>query len=378
MKAIINGKLVTPKGILRNKVLVFNERIKEFRDNVPTNCHVIDAKGMYVTPGLIDVHVHGSCGADTMDQTVEAIKLISQGIAKNGVTSFLPTTMTMSREDIYGALDIVRECMNKTLNGAKVLGAHLEGPFINAIYKGAQPERYIIKPSYDFIKEYTDVIKLVTYAPEMDDNYSFTKEVKEKTDITLSIGHTNATYNQAKQAFACGCSHVTHLFNAMTPLNHREPGVVGAALTSDVFTELIADTIHVNQELFQFILDNKGKDKMILITDSMRAGCMKDGKYDLGGQEVIVNDGAARLSSGTLAGSVLTLNKAIYNFFQNTDATFDEVIHMGTLNPATSIGVSDFKGSLEIEKDADIAIFDEEMNCYLSIVEGREVYNKLY
>lgn len=378
MKAIINGKLVTPKGILRNKVLVFNERIKEFRDNVPTNCHVIDAKGMYVTPGLIDVHVHGSCGADTMDQTVEAIKLISQGIAKNGVTSFLPTTMTMSREDIYGALDIVRECMNKTLNGAKVLGAHLEGPFINAIYKGAQPERYIIKPSYDFIKEYTDVIKLVTYAPEMDDNYSFTKEVKEKTDITLSIGHTNATYNQAKQAFACGCSHVTHLFNAMTPLNHREPGVVGAALTSDVFTELIADTIHVNKELFQFILDNKGKDKMILITDSMRAGCMKDGKYDLGGQEVIVKDGAARLSSGTLAGSVLTLNKAIYNFFQNTDATFDEVIHMGTLNPATSIGVSDFKGSLEIEKDADIAIFDEEMNCYLSIVEGREVYNKLY
>lgn len=378
MKAIINGKLVTPKGILRNKVLVFNERIKEFRDNVPTNCHVIDAKGMYVTPGLIDVHVHGSCGADTMDQTVEAIKLISQGIAKNGVTSFLPTTMTMSREDIYGALDIVRECMNRTLNGAKVLGAHLEGPFINAIYKGAQPERYIIKPSYDFIKEYTDVIKLVTYAPEMDDNYSFTKEVKEKTDITLSIGHTNATYNQAKQAFACGCSHVTHLFNAMTPLNHREPGVVGAALTSDVFTELIADTIHVNQELFQFILDNKGKDKMILITDSMRAGCMKDGKYDLGGQEVIVKDGAARLSSGTLAGSVLTLNKAIYNFFQNTDATFDEVIHMGTLNPATSIGVSDFKGSLEIEKDADIAIFDEEMNCYLSIVEGREVYNKLY
>lgn len=378
MKAIINGMLVTPKGILRNKVLVFNERIKEFRDNVPINCHVIDAKGMYVTPGLIDVHVHGSCGADIMDQTVEAIELISQGIAKNGVTSFLPTTMTMSREDIYGALDIVRECMNRTLNGAKVLGAHLEGPFINAIYKGAQPERYIIKPSYDFIKEYRDVIKLVTYAPEMDDNYSFTKEVKEKTDITLSIGHTNATYNQAKQAFACGCSHVTHLFNAMTPLNHREPGVVGAALTSDVFTELIADTIHVNKELFQFILDNKGKDKMILITDSMRAGCMKDGKYDLGGQEVIVKDGAARLSSGTLAGSVLTLNKAIYNFFRNTDATFDEVIHMATLNPATSIGVSDFKGSLEIEKDADIAIFDEEMNCYLSIVEGREVYNKLY
>ena len=201
--------------------------------------------------------------------------------------------------------------------------------------------------------------------------------MKEKTDITLSIGHTNATYDQAKEAFSLGCSHVTHLFNAMTPLNHRKPGVVGAALTSDVFTELIADTIHVNKQLFQFVLDNKGKEKMVLITDSMRAGCMKDGQYDLGGQSVFVKDGAARLESGHLAGSVLTLNKAIYNFLKNTNATVAEVIHMASLNPATSIGVSDRKGSLEIGKDADIAIFDEKMNCYLSIVEGREVYNQL-
>lgn len=378
MKAIINGKLVTPNGIIENKVLIFNETIQRIQDEVPTDCSVIDAKGMYIAPGLIDVHVHGSCGADTMDQTVEAIELISAGVVKNGVTSFLPTTMTMSPAHIYGALDKVRECMNQPLNGAKVLGAHMEGPFINAIYKGAQPEQFIIKPSYEFIQDYTDVIKLVSYAPEMDENYSFTKEVKEKTDITLSMGHTNATYNQAKEAFACGCSHVTHLFNAMTPLNHREPGVVGAALTSDVFTELIADTIHVNKQLFQFVLDNKGKQKMVLITDSMRAGCMKDGQYDLGGQAVFVKDGAARLESGNLAGSVLTLNKAIYNFCQNTNATLDEVIHMASLNPATSIGVADRKGSLEIGKDADIAIFDEEMNCYLSIVEGREVYNQIH
>lgn len=345
---------------------------------MPTDCHVIDAKGMYIAPGLIDVHVHGSCGADTMDQTKEAIEVISAGISKNGVTSFLPTTMTMSQEDIYGALEVIRLCMNQPLNGAKVLGAHMEGPFINAIYKGAQLDKYIIKPSYQFIENYTDVIKLVSYAPEMDENYSFTKEVKEKTDITLSIGHTNATYNQAKEAFNCGCSHVTHLFNAMTPLNHREPGVVGAALTSDVFTELIADTIHVNQQLFQFVLDNKGKHKMVLITDSMRAGCMKDGVYDLGGQAVFVKDGAARLESGNLAGSVLMLNKAVYNFFKNTDLTIDEAIHMASLNPATSIGIENCKGSLEIGKDADISIFDEEMNCYLTIVEGREVYNQLH
>ena len=377
MKAIINGKIITRSGIVENKVLVFNETIQQIQEEVPTDCHVIDAKGMYIAPGLIDVHVHGSCGADTMDQTKEAIEVISAGISKNGVTSFLPTTMTMSQEDIYGALDIIRLCMNQSLNGAKVLGAHMEGPFINAIYKGAQSDNYIVKPRYEFIENYTDVIKLVSYAPEMDENYSFTKAVKEKTDITLSIGHTNATYNQAKEAFKCGCSHVTHLFNAMTPLNHREPGVVGAALTSDVFTELIADTIHVNPQLFQFVLDNKGKHKMVLITDSMRAGCMKDGIYDLGGQAVYVKDGAARLESGNLAGSVLTLNKAVYNFFKNTNLTIDESIHMASLNPATSIGIANRKGSLEIGKDADISIFDEEMNCYLTIVEGREVYNQL-
>lgn len=377
MKAIINGKIITRSGIVENKVLVFNETIQHIQEEVPTDCHIIDAKGMYIAPGLIDVHVHGSCGADTMDQTKEAIEVISSGISKNGVTSFLPTTMTMSQEDIYGALDIIRLCMNQSLNGAKVLGAHMEGPFINAIYKGAQSDNYIVKPRYEFIENYTDVIKLVSYAPEMDENYSFTKAVKEKTDITLSIGHTNATYNQAKEAFKCGCSHVTHLFNAMTPLNHREPGVVGAALTSDVFTELIADTIHVNQQLFQFVLDNKGKHKMVLITDSMRAGCMKDGVYDLGGQAVYVKDGAARLESGNLAGSVLTLNKAVYNFFKNTNLTIDESIHMASLNPATSIGIANRKGSLEIGKDADISIFDEEMNCYLTIVEGREVYNQL-
>ena len=378
MRAIINGKIITPSGMIENKVLVFDETIQGIQTEIPDNCEIIDVKGMYVAPGLIDVHVHGSCGADTMDQTKEAIEIISTGISKNGVTAFLPTTMTMSQKDIYRALDIVRLCMNQPLKGAKVLGAHMEGPFINAIYKGAQSDEYILKPNYEFIKNYTDVIKLVSYAPEMDKDYSFTKEVKEKTDITLSIGHTNATYHEAKEAFRCGCSHETHLFNAMTPLNHREPGVVGAALGSDVFTEFIADKIHVNSVLFQFLLDNKGKDKIVLITDSMRAGCMKDGVYDLGGQAVFVKDGAARLESGNLAGSILTLNKAVYNFLKHTNMTLGEAIHLASLNPATSIGISNCKGSLEIGKDADISIFDEQMNCYLTIVEGREVYNQLH
>ena len=377
MYAIINGKIITPDETIENKVLVFDHKITEITDEIPANSQVIDAKGCYVSPGLIDVHVHGSCGADTMDQSVEAVETISEGIVKNGVTSFLPTTMTMSAEDIYRALNVIRECMNKEFDGAKVMGAHMEGPFINAVYKGAQPEQYIVKPSYQFIENYTDVIKLVSYAPEMDEGYSFTKEVKEKTDITLSMGHTNATYRQAMEAIEQGVSHVTHLFNAMTPLNHREPGVVGAALTSDCYCEMIADKIHINKDLFQFVLDNKGNDKVVLITDSMRAGCMKDGKYDLGGQDVYVKDGAARLESGNLAGSVLTLNKAVYNFMQNTNATINEAIHMASLNPAKSIGIDSYKGSLEIGKDADISIFDEEMNCQLAISEGRIIFNHL-
>lgn len=377
MKAIVNGKIITLDGVLEHKVLVFGDKIISIEEVAPADCEIIDAKGYYVSPGLIDVHVHGSCGADTMDQTVEAIQTISEGISHNGVTSFLPTTMTMSKEDIYGALTTIRECMNQELQGAKVIGAHMEGPFINVIYKGAQPEQYIVKPSFEFIKDYTDVIKLVSYAPELDEQYAFTKEVKEKTDITLSIGHTNATYDQAIEAIENGVSHVTHLFNAMSPLHHRDPGVVGAALTSNCYCEVIADKIHINKNLFQFVLDNKGKHKVVLITDSMRAGCMKDGKYDLGGQDVYVKDGAARLESGNLAGSVLTLNKAVYNFLQNTNATLTEAIHMASLNPATSIGVANHKGSLEIGKDADIAIFDNDMNCHLAISEGRVIFNQL-
>ena len=377
MKAIINGKLVTLNGVIENKVLVFNETIQHIQTEVPIDCEVIDAKGMYIAPGLIDVHVHGSCGADTMDQTTEAIKLMSAGIAKNGVTSFLPTTMTMSPKDIYGALNVIRECMEQSLNGAKVLGAHMEGPFINEKYKGAQNPKYIYKPSFDFIKDYTDIIKVISYSPEEDKDFEFTKQVKKETDIVLSICHSDASYSTGKEAKDLGVTNITHLFNGMTPLNHRNPGVVGLGLMSDMYCELIADKIHINKELFQFVIDSKGKDKLVLITDSMRAGCMPDGEYDLGGQTVYVKDNYARIASGSLAGSVLTLNKAVYNFKENTNLNIYEAINLASLNPAKSIKVDDKKGSLEIGKDADIAIFNENMDCLATIVEGDTIYNKI-
>lgn len=377
MKAIINGKILTENNIIEDKILLFNDKIIGFCDKVEENMEIIDAKGLYVSPGLIDIHVHGSCNHDVMDKSVTSIKTIGNGIKTNGVTSFLPTTMTMSKEDIYEALDTIRESINIKYDGAQILGAHLEGPFINSKYKGAQSDKFIQPPNFPFIEEYVDVIKIISYAPEVDDNFNFTKEIKDKTDITLSIAHTNATYEEAKLAIKFGASNITHLFNAMTPLNHRELGVVGAALTSDVYCEIICDNIHVNPQLYQFVLNNKGKDKVILITDCMRAGCMADGKYDLGGQDVFVKDGAARLSTGNLAGSVLNLNKAVYNFIKNTNLSINEAINLASLNPAKSINMDKTKGSLDINKDADIALFDDEINCYMTISNGEIIFNNL-
>ncbi|EHJ31037.1 N-acetylglucosamine-6-phosphate deacetylase [Clostridioides difficile 050-P50-2011] len=377
MKCLINGKIILKNQILENKVLVFDEKIIDIADSVPKDCEVIDADGKYISPGLIDIHIHGNMGKDTMDSTDESIETISKSIMRHGVTSFLPTTMTMDKEHVYDALEVIKKAQNRKLEGAQVLGAHLEGPFINENYKGAQNEKFIINSKYEFIKEYKDVIKVITYAPEKDIEFDFTREIKRCTDIVLSIGHSNANYEQAKEAINLGVTNVTHMFNAMTGLNHRDPGVVGAALTTNVYSELIADTIHINKDLFQFILNNKGKERLILITDSIEAGGLEDGNYSLGGQKVIVKGNEARLENGALAGSVLSLNKMVFNFLDNTNLKVNEAINLASLNPATSLGINDKKGSLEIGKDADIAVFDENLDCKMTICLGEVVYKNI-
>ncbi|MGL5749947.1 MAG: N-acetylglucosamine-6-phosphate deacetylase [Paraclostridium sp.] len=377
MKAIINGKIVLKNEVLENKVIIFDEKIVDISNEAPKGCEIIDAKGNYISPGLVDIHIHGNMGKDTMEGTDEAIDTIAKSIMRHGVTSFLPTTMTMDEESINKALESIRKGMNRDTKGAKVIGAHLEGPFINKMYKGAQNGSYIVNPSYEFINKYEDVIKIVTYAPEEDIDLKFTKDIKNNTDIVLSIGHSAATFTQAREAIAKGANNITHTFNGMTGLNHRDPGVVGAALTTDVYTEIISDTIHITKDLFQFILDSKGKERIVLITDSMEAGGLEDGVYSLGGQDVIVKDGAARLESGSLAGSVLSLNRMIKNFYENTNLSINEAIHLASLNPAMSISLDKNKGSLEIGKDADIAIFDNEFNCYMTIVNGEIVFNQI-
>ncbi len=376
MKCIINGKIILENEILENKVLVFDEKIVDILDEAPNNCEIIDVQGKYVSPGFVDIHIHGNMGRDTMDATEEAITTIAKSIVRHGVTSFLATTMTMDKESVYNALDAVKDLMGCGEGRAEILGAHLEGPFINQKYKGAQNEAFIINPSYEFVEKYKDVIKVITYAPEQDENFEFTKEVVKNTDIALSIGHSKATFKQAREAINLGARNITHLFNGMTPLNHRNPGVVGAGLTSDVYCEIIADKIHISKDLFQFILDNKGEDKIILVTDSIEAGGLEDGEYSLGGQKVIVKDSQARLESGSLAGSVMPLNKMVYNFLNNTDLDMRKVVRLAAINPAKSIGIDKTKGSIEIGKDADITLIDEDVNCYMTINKGKIVYKK--
>lgn len=386
MKAIINGKIITPNNVLQNKIILFNETIEEIIDEKyfmekfnygqSSNIEIIDAKGNYVSPGFIDIHIHGSGGHDTMDADVKAVKGISEVIVKNGVTSFLPTTMTMDREKIYKALDNIKQCVKLKFKGARILGAHLEGPFINEIYKGAQKEDYIIKPEYDFIEKYKDIIRVITLAPEKDVNLNFIREIKEKTDINLSIGHSNATYEEAMESINMGVNSATHIFNTMTPFNHRKPGIIGAIFNSDIYCELIADTIHINPAIFQILVKIKGLDKLILITDSMRAGCLKDGFSELGGQKVIVKNNSARLEDGTLAGSILTLNVAVKNFMDYTDIKIYEAVNMASLNPAKDLKIDNKTGSIEIGKNADIIIFDDNFDVKQTIIEGQTVYTK--
>jgi N-acetylglucosamine-6-phosphate deacetylase len=377
MNAIINGKIILEDKILEDYVLIYEEKILDILPNEEfdqKDKKVIDAKGNFVSPGFIDIHIHGSSGCDTMDGDINSINTISETILKNGVTSFLPTTMTMDLDSIYNALDTVRESMTKELNGAKVLGAHMEGPFINPKYKGAQKEEYIIKPEYDSIEKYMDVIKLITYAPERDENFNFLENVIENENTTLSIGHTEASYEQAMEAIKKGASHSTHMFNAMTGLHHRNPGVVGAIMDSDISTEIIADNIHLHNAIYNIAYRLKGPDKLVLITDAMRAACLKSGSYDLGGQEVIVKDNAARLKDGTLAGSVLKLNQAVKNMYDNTELPLYECVKLASLNPSKVININNERGSLEKNKYADIIIFDDKINIINAIVEGESKY----
>jgi len=290
---------------------------------------------------------------------------------KNGVTGWLATTMTTDEDTLRRAFDACRQVMAE--GGHGLLGIHAEGPYINPRKAGAQDPACVLSPTPTLIKEYADVVKLLTLAPEMDYEFSAIRELKRDTDVVLSMGHTEADYDCAKEAIKAGVTHVTHLFNAMSPLHHRKPGAVGAALTADVSCELIADNRHVHPALYDMVWRLKGE-RLCLVTDCLSAAFSPTRSGVLGGQTVRVSsDGLCYLSDGTVAGSTLRLWEAVRNLHQRSSIPLWECVNCASLNPATVLGIAHRKGSLEPGKDADILVTDRDFCPRTTIFGGKVV-----
>lgn len=376
LKAIVNGRILLPEAEVRGKALLFNEKIIGLvseGDARAQGAEIIDAQGRYVSPGLVDVHIHGYQGADTCDADPDGVRRMARGILENGVTAFLPTTVTVDwalLEKVFCQLrDLRLESRRDDFIGAEILGCHAEGPFINPSKKGAQAGEYVLAPDAEKVLPYADIIQVITFAPEMPGGDAFIRTLKEKTDIRLSIGHTGANFDQAMAAIQLGVSRSTHTFNAMTPLMHRDPGVVGAALGSDIYCELIADTFHVNKGLFPMMAKVKGE-KLVIITDCLRSTGMPDGEYSLGGQKFVLKGIECRLEDGTIAGSVLRLNQGVRNLRDNACLPMYQAVRAASLSPAESAGAAGRKGSLTPGKDADIVLMDEDCAVEKTFVRG--------
>ncbi|MFY4776463.1 N-acetylglucosamine-6-phosphate deacetylase [Metabacillus sp. RGM 3146] len=333
-------------------------------------------------PGMIDLHIHGAGGADTMDATNEALETMAHLLPKEGTTSFLATTMTVGQRAIEAAIENIANFMKNSQGKGKaeILGIHLEGPFLSPERAGAQHPDHIIEPDVELFKKWQEAgnhtIRLVTLAPERNGGLGLASYLKE-TGVVASIGHSDATHAEVNEGVEAGITHATHLYNGMSPLHHREPGVVGSVLLEDRITsEMIVDGIHIAPAMVKLAYRNKGRERVVLVTDAMRAKCLNDGYYDLGGQEVEVKDGKATLQNGTLAGSILRMRDAVQNMISFTGCKMEDIIQMTSVNPAKEMNVFDRKGSIKSDKDADIVILDDQNEVILTICRGKIAFMK--
>lgn len=374
------ARVFTPMGVLENAWLVTDgaQIAAVGQDEPPTheNVQVIEATGLNLLPGMIDVHVHGGGGAEAMDATPEALQTMSKFYAAHGVTSYLPTTWTDTRDRIDAALKAIAAAVGQQPEGATILGAHLEGPYLNAAKGGAQNNSYIRRADPDEMNDWLDlnVLKLAAVAPEYPENRKFIEACVSR-GVVVSAAHTAATFDEIRAAVAIGLRQTTHTYNAMSGLHHREPGTLGAAMLLDELKcELIADNIHVHPVAMAILAKAKGYHGIILISDSVRGAGMPEGEYQIDERTIMIKDGAVRLPDGTLAGSVLTMDRALRNFMDATGWTLEHSWPSTSLNAARALGIDARKGSLEMAKDADFILVDDQIGVHLTVAEGRIVY----
>ncbi|MCG5252391.1 N-acetylglucosamine-6-phosphate deacetylase [Brevibacillus agri] len=370
-QAIADGLVVVADG-----TIVYAGDAAGYAKPLPTE--VVATGTGWICPGFVDMHMHGIDGHDTMDGTPESLQAISTALARYGVTSFLATTMTAPYEELEPVLENIAQVSRQGLLGAQVIGIHLEGPWINPRYKGAQKEENIALPKLEAVQRLYELaqglMKVVTIAPEQPEALEAIAWLKEQ-GVIVSAGHTGATFAQAAEAVDAGVRHFTHCFNAMTGLHHREPGVVGAAMYHEhLSTELIADGIHVHPAVMRILYRVKTAKRLALVSDSMRAAALGEGTYDLGGQEVRVRENQAKLADGTLAGSILTLNRAVGNMVTLSGVPLPEAVEMASHTPASILGYGERKGRLAAGYDADIAVLDENFDVAMTFVAGKNVY----
>jgi len=387
-RLIFSGaSILTEQGWLKDHVLVVEEgRIQAIAPQQSQStflpaAEIIFPAGYSLVPGFIDLHIHGAKGFDVMDASAAALENISQALAEEGVTSFLATTMSAKPENIEAVLSIVNQAMSSPLAGARLLGVHLEGPFIAPGKKGAQCSEHLLMPNVTLMQRWYDLspgtIKLVTLAPELPHALELIRYLRS-VGVVVAAGHTEANYDEAMAAIAMGCSHATHLFNAMRPLHQREPGVVAALLLAEqVMAELIVDGVHLHPAIVKLAYALKGFERLLLVTDAMRAKCLGAGHYDLGGQSVCVEGNTARLSDQTLAGSVLRMPTAIKNIMNFTGCTLAQAVQMASANPAKSLGIFSAKGSIAVGKDADLVVLNANGEVVQTICAGKDVYKDL-
>jgi N-acetylglucosamine-6-phosphate deacetylase len=384
--------IYTPDRALEKAALVVGEDgqieyIGPMDDAPRTLGQVLDLRGRIVIPGMIDVHVHGGKGIDlgvthTRPETLEQdLRAYSGWVVENGVTGFLCGILL---PDAEATLDMIRayaDLFDENLPGAEALGIFMEGPFLNPEMKGAIDPAWLHDPTLEEAQAYLDAgrgwIRQIAIAPELPNAYEVASLFR-KAGVVVALGHSTATYDQARDALNGPWTHITHTFNKLTGLHHRKPGTVGAILESEeITTELIADTIHVHPAVMRILLRCVGRERICLISDATQFAGVPDGEYEIYNTKVIVRDGWARIPAGNLAGSTVTLNTCVRNMNQVVGVSLQEAVQMATLNPARAMGFANRLGSLRVGRPANLAVIDNDANVYLTLVDGQIVYNDL-